>query len=263
MIYFLTNTLFFGSKVAEIVEADKLGFFLISKDLPGGTNLKKHLPKPFIDLCPLIFSIEDSGKTQIFDGSWKPAYNGIYALLEVYFETLETPNSNQLIDSLTNLTSVCSETGINLKRCLSRDLKALVLADRQELADSTDFIGDWVKGSPTYSALASSINSTEVVLMPDSRFPTGLRKELEVMEGKGEFGERCNVTACQTPGQAFFWNLGTRAYYCIHCAVDIRRSNLMDGDLFPELASYRRRNTTVAISDLKLPGTDRGEFVWK
>ena len=37
---------------------------------------------------------------------------------------------------------------------------------------------------------------------------------------KGKKNGNCNVTACQRPG-ATWWNVGTRAYYCEHCAKRI------------------------------------------
>lgn len=266
MIYFLTNTLFFGSKVAEIVESDSEGFFLVSKDLPEGVNPKKHLPKPFVEMCPLIFSVTETGKTQLYKkGKWEIVHNGMYALLEVYFRTLGTSKSNQRIDSLSNLSSVCNSENINLKRCLSRNLRALVLAEPKNRTQEmrSNFDTEWVKDSRAYSVLSKTLNASYVYLMDDSRFPTGYRETQDNMEGKGAFGERCNVNACQTPGQAFFWNLGTSEYYCIHCAYDIRKSNLEDADLFPELEGFRLGSPHFPKENLKLPGTDRGEIVWK
>lgn len=45
---------------------------------------------------------------------------------------------------------------------------------------------------------------------------------------KGEFGGKCNITACQRDHSAFFWNYGTLAYYCVDCALDIYRHEKRD-----------------------------------
>lgn len=58
---------------------------------------------------------------------------------------------------------------------------------------------------------------------------------------KGVKGENCNVTACQRPG-AWFYNTGTRAYYCRQCAQDIARWNNPAEDgytLFPNMEAER------------------------
>lgn len=51
---------------------------------------------------------------------------------------------------------------------------------------------------------------------------------------KGEIYGRCNVTACQGP-DAFFFNKGTRKYYCAKCAAVIRSAN-RDMVLYPFFA---------------------------
>lgn len=45
------------------------------------------------------------------------------------------------------------------------------------------------------------------------------------LEGKGVFGERCNVTSCQQEDSAFFWNWGTSKYYCFRCACQLAEAN--------------------------------------
>ena len=55
-----------------------------------------------------------------------------------------------------------------------------------------------------------------------------------ITEGKGLEGQNCNRTACQEPNSAHYYNTGTKAYYCLECAMKINRSALRDGyDLFP------------------------------
>lgn len=50
-------------------------------------------------------------------------------------------------------------------------------------------------------------------------------------EGKGS--TRCNRTSCQTKHHVGFLNTGTRAMYCLNCAMDIRFANIKEMDLYP------------------------------
>lgn len=43
----------------------------------------------------------------------------------------------------------------------------------------------------------------------------------DAMTDKGVKGGKCNVTACQKPNSAFYYNKSTRAYYCKECADEI------------------------------------------
>ncbi len=45
---------------------------------------------------------------------------------------------------------------------------------------------------------------------------------------KGQKGGACNVTACQLPGSAVYFNHSTRAYYCQTCARAINDANAHD-----------------------------------
>lgn len=47
-------------------------------------------------------------------------------------------------------------------------------------------------------------------------------------EDKGQFNGACNVTACQLPNSAVYFNHSTRAYYCVTCATAINNSNRAD-----------------------------------
>lgn len=63
-----------------------------------------------------------------------------------------------------------------------------------------------------------------------------------VSSSKGAKGENCNRTACQAPKSAHYYNIGTRAYYCIVCARRIRESGLRHRepyDLFPSFNKTR------------------------
>ena len=42
---------------------------------------------------------------------------------------------------------------------------------------------------------------------------------------KGLFNGSCNVTACQLPNSAHWFNHSTRAYYCGTCARELNRVN--------------------------------------
>ncbi len=58
--------------------------------------------------------------------------------------------------------------------------------------------------------------------------------------GKGKEGENCNVTACQAPESAFYFNTAMNAWYCHSCAYEINRFAKMDGqDLFPKFEEHR------------------------
>jgi len=54
----------------------------------------------------------------------------------------------------------------------------------------------------------------------------------ELRKDKGVKGGSCNVTACQEPESAFYFNKSTRAYYCENCAREINwvggRANVME-----------------------------------
>lgn len=45
---------------------------------------------------------------------------------------------------------------------------------------------------------------------------------------KGIKGGDCNVTQCQEPDSAFYFNKSTRKYYCAHCANEINKVNRRD-----------------------------------
>lgn len=64
----------------------------------------------------------------------------------------------------------------------------------------------------------------------DSRFPSGYRLSQDDFEGKGDFGKRCNVNACQLENTAFFFNKVMRKWYCWHCARDIYKANQRYGE---------------------------------
>lgn len=38
---------------------------------------------------------------------------------------------------------------------------------------------------------------------------------------KGEFGENCNVSACQLEKSAYYYNISTEKFYCEKCASRI------------------------------------------
>ena len=49
--------------------------------------------------------------------------------------------------------------------------------------------------------------------------PSDPRRSAQIV--KGWKGGPCNITACQKPNSAFYFNKSTRAYYCRECAREI------------------------------------------
>lgn len=49
-----------------------------------------------------------------------------------------------------------------------------------------------------------------------------------IQPDKGIKGGSCNVTACQAPNSAMYYNKSTRKYYCKACADAINRANMFD-----------------------------------
>ena len=44
-------------------------------------------------------------------------------------------------------------------------------------------------------------------------------KRTETVSDKGDFNGSCNITACQKPNSATWFNHSTRKYYCKSCAM--------------------------------------------
>jgi hypothetical protein len=47
---------------------------------------------------------------------------------------------------------------------------------------------------------------------------------------KGHYGGSCNVTACQLPNSAVWFNHGTRKYYCETCAYVLNNDKFNKAD---------------------------------
>ena len=64
------------------------------------------------------------------------------------------------------------------------------------------------------------------------RYPSHIRtveSEEVRMRSKGQYGKRCNLTACQTPNAPAYWyNRGSYAFYCEECARMLSRVNRRD-----------------------------------
>lgn len=61
-----------------------------------------------------------------------------------------------------------------------------------------------------------------------------------ITPGKGWKGLNCNVTACQKPESAQYYNTVMRAWYCRECALKIEAAANRDGNSFyPELKKER------------------------
>lgn len=60
--------------------------------------------------------------------------------------------------------------------------------------------------------------------------------------GKGKKGENCNVTSCQRPYSALYFNRVMNAYYCSECAEEIERSANTSGlSLFDNLKEHMKQ----------------------
>ena len=65
-----------------------------------------------------------------------------------------------------------------------------------------------------------------------------------------KFGH-CNRSACLSPSNVIFFNVGTEKYYCLDCAVDLNEVNPMDAyrKMYPD-------NTHLCMTDDKLTPQD-------
>ena len=73
-----------------------------------------------------------------------------------------------------------------------------------------------VNHKTTSSALAAALSFTAGRL----RHQVQDRKEVLAAD-KGIYGGACNITHCQRPQSAFWYNHSTRKYYCRACAADL------------------------------------------
>jgi hypothetical protein len=64
--------------------------------------------------------------------------------------------------------------------------------------------------------------------------------------GKGKKGENCNVTHCQKPESAFYYNRVMNAWYCEDCALKIEASaNAQGNSFYDNLEENIRKNRRV------------------
>ena len=256
MIYLVGHKSFFGAKLASVMECDNEGFVLVSKN----SDDLSSIPKQLLRASPFIFKVSESGKTEVYNkGSWELVYNGIYFLNHVYRKVVKCDviEGDYVPPELSDLSSICRPEGINLSRLLNQDLVSNLkrLPENAKLSvEPGSFIENWSSRSTLLSRLKELLVSAYVFTMPDNRFPSGLRLSQDDFEGKGDFGERCNVNACQAPGTAFFYNRPMRSYYCIHCALQIHEAN-PDSNIFPQLSAQRakvlKRNVPIEVAKLE------------
>ena len=122
------------------------------------------------------------------------------------------------------------------------------------LQNPDDFLHFWAEDSELLEELETVVSPKRIIAGVDNRFPSGLRKPQDDFEGKGVFGGRCNVNACQKPNSAHYFNTAMQSYYCFHCACSINESNLSLG-LFPNLVEVRARKTVpTTVFDAELVG---------
>ncbi len=68
-------------------------------------------------------------------------------------------------------------------------------------------------------------------------------------KSKGKRRGTCNRTSCGAMGAVWF-NKGSNAYYCAHCAQLINRSKLEDGSVLCSLDEKAAEETSIAASTI-------------
>lgn len=72
----------------------------------------------------------------------------------------------------------------------------------------------------------------------------------EITEGKGKKGQNCNVTHCQEPDSAHFFNKVMQAWYCWRCATRIEKAaNRDDMSFYDDLPRRNPKFTRVKKDD--------------
>lgn len=93
----------------------------------------------------------------------------------------------------------------------------LLIRQKEILARNKSFLHDigsrGIDGA--YSEFEKQLLSSKVYGKPMQGRSYGIRPD------KGLKGGSCNVTACQEPNSAFYFNKSTKAYYCRRCADEI------------------------------------------
>jgi hypothetical protein len=91
-----------------------------------------------------------------------------------------------------------------------------------------------------------------------------LAREKPEHPDKGKDGGRCNRRACQEPG-AYYYNSGTRKYYCWVCAKLIQNAHADNRSLFAFPLTYDLREEVVdEVRLIKLPdGKLSGSYDWE
>jgi hypothetical protein len=62
---------------------------------------------------------------------------------------------------------------------------------------------------------------------PPGRFE---REEPKLAMDKGRYGGSCNITRCQRPNSAYWYNHSTRKFYCRHCAWELNNDSFNKRD---------------------------------
>lgn len=75
---------------------------------------------------------------------------------------------------------------------------------------------------------AKKVKSGSAFGRSDLNLSSSIYEPKAMTPGKGQHGLNCNVTACQKPHSAWWWNNSTRAWYCADCAYEIQKVNWRD-----------------------------------
>jgi len=250
--YCLVHTILLSPLFDGIISHDSTGLLLLeSTDIKDPGQL---FPKTLMGVSPVVFKVYDSGKVEFMKDDLDlgalslnvsvlsegnlPIVN--YASIKAQARTMDNVGSLDLYWK-TKVSSYMGATMLNDWLAV-RDLE-------KHIHESNSMTVHSLYNVSTLMHAIKSLRGNVVAVgtRKDNRFPSGYRLSQDDFEGKGELGGRCNVNACQLPGTALFFNAGTNAYYCYHCALGIHRANRSDyskyGPLFNKHLLADARNT--------------------
>lgn len=76
---------------------------------------------------------------------------------------------------------------------------------------------------------------------------------------KGEYGQECNITACQKPNSAYWFNHFNKMYYCEECANRLNNDEFNKRDaqrlLGHQMCTYESRESTAEVVKMKVTET--------
>lgn len=226
----LVHCTLFEPLFGELVTHDNVGFLLLERD--SVVDVEHPFPRSIQELTPVILLLEPSGKIVIHTDRFNLGKQALNSKL------LSSPDVRKIqYDQFESVVRIQKNVG-SLVSYFETKAKTFSLGDylvqwleahglnQYVYPEHHLVVQNMYRDSVTVSLLKRLFSDTITIeTRKDERFPTGYRVSQEDHEGKGELGGRCNVNACQLPGTAFFYNMGTRAYYCYHCALTIHKAN--------------------------------------